>query len=499
MRNYLLSGVALVALMGAAGAADLSYKAPLAPLPSPHTDWSGFYVGLEGGYGFGNQSFDFTGANVFPTGPAGFARDPFAFPGSGSANNNGWLAGGFFGAQKQYGGWVFGIEGDVDATGLKGSFQSTIAAPETVNLVTRVPEFVTTTPVTINQQTLTVNGATVTTPAQIITVNGQNITLPSQALTVQPVTAPVTGTAVIGPQGLVLTATLTGATVANGVPAGTVIPVGSPVPVVLYSGGNLSTNQVNLTTTAPVTVAANGTATFTSGSGGNVRIGGGVGAGINVTTAITTTGGTALVTGTAAVPGQVIITAAQNIVVAGQIIAIPAATLPVVNGTVTVPAFTIPGQMNQVLDANGAAVLQRVLTPTVMTVTRTVAVDTKIDELASLRGRVGYAVWDNVLLYGTGGLALAHASATSTLTQTIGGSAPQVSTSSASGTMLGWALGAGADFKLTQNVFLGVEYLHSDFPKNTFAFVDGNGSGFSLGNDHLKVDAVKARVGFLFN
>jgi hypothetical protein len=41
--------------------------------------------------------------------------------------------------------------------------------------------------------------------------------------------------------------------------------------------------------------------------------------------------------------------------------------------------------------------------------------------------------------------------------------------------------------------------MHYDFPKNSFAFTDGQGSGFSLGNDHMKVDAVKASVGFLFN
>lgn len=136
-------------------------------------------------------------------------------------------------------------------------------------------------------------------------------------------------------------------------------------------------------------------------------------------------------------------------------------------------------------------------------------VDTKIDQLASVRGRVGFTPWDSVLLYGTGGLAIGHASAAANLTQNMGGFtvaglgtfAPttQTFTSSSSGTMFGWAVGAGADFKVTNNVFLGVEYLHYDFPKNTFAFTDGKGSGFSVGNDHLTVDAVKARVGFLFN
>ncbi len=35
--------------------------------------------------------------------------------------HDGWLLGGFFGAQKQWGSWVLGIEGDVDGADMKGS------------------------------------------------------------------------------------------------------------------------------------------------------------------------------------------------------------------------------------------------------------------------------------------------------------------------------------------------------------------------------------------
>jgi len=54
----LISAVSIVALTHVASAADLGarvvYKA-LPPLPPPVQDWSGVYVGLEGGYGWGNQ------------------------------------------------------------------------------------------------------------------------------------------------------------------------------------------------------------------------------------------------------------------------------------------------------------------------------------------------------------------------------------------------------------------------------------------------------------
>lgn len=428
MRKLLLGSVALLALTCAAGAADLAYKAAPHAI-APATDWSGFYVGLEAGYGWGNNTFDtnLDGANVFPTGPAGIQNTPFAFSGTGSANSNGWLAGGFFGAQKQYGGWVFGIEGDIDATGMRNSFRSDVTAPQTLNQISFTQEFVTTTPFTIPAFTL---------PAQNITIPGQTIN--------------VTGTGTVAP-----------------------IPITLPAQTFTVGGQTITVPKQTVMITLPIV--------------GNVPLPGSPFTGpVNIT-----------------LPSQTVTVGGQTITIPGQTITVTGSgTTAAVTITVpaqTIPAVIIPGQKNPVLDANGAPVFQRVLTPTTFDVIRSVAVDTKIDELASLRGRVGYTFWNDVLIYGTGGLALAHASATSTITQTIGTLAPQISSSSASGTMLGWALGAGVDFKVLPNMFVGVEYLHSDFPKNTFAFVDGKGGGFTLGNEHLKVDAVKARVGFLFN
>src|SRR6516162_33888 len=57
----LSSAVSVVALTHMASAADLRVvtKAP-PPLPPPVQDWSGIYVGIEGGYGWGGQD----GGNV---------------------------------------------------------------------------------------------------------------------------------------------------------------------------------------------------------------------------------------------------------------------------------------------------------------------------------------------------------------------------------------------------------------------------------------------------
>ena len=66
MKRLFLAGVALTALAGAAAAADLPpgpapyYKAPVyAP---PAYNWTGFYLGVNGGGGFGSSSWGSTGS-----------------------------------------------------------------------------------------------------------------------------------------------------------------------------------------------------------------------------------------------------------------------------------------------------------------------------------------------------------------------------------------------------------------------------------------------------
>jgi len=73
----------------------------------------------------------------------------------------------------------------------------------------------------------------------------------------------------------------------------------------------------------------------------------------------------------------------------------------------------------------------------------------------SLRARMGVAVTDSVLVYATGG----GAGQRLTVTDAAG---------SASNNMFGWTAGAGADVKLTDNVFGRVEYRYTDFGSKTF-------------------------------
>jgi len=106
MTRALLAGTAaLIALMGQAVAADISRPAPMpakAPPPyvAPYYNWTGFYLGINGGGGWGTSTW--TGAsNGFDT--------------------SGGLVGGTAGYNWQTGPWVLGIETDLDWTNIRGS------------------------------------------------------------------------------------------------------------------------------------------------------------------------------------------------------------------------------------------------------------------------------------------------------------------------------------------------------------------------------------------
>ncbi len=84
----------------------------------------------------------------------------------------------------------------------------------------------------------------------------------------------------------------------------------------------------------------------------------------------------------------------------------------------------------------------------------------------TVRGRVGYA-FNNVLLYGTGGLAFGELDgATFGLSE--------------SHTSVGWTLGAGAEFGLVQNWTAKIEYLFVDLSERPFA-ITTTSNGYHFG------------------
>ena len=104
-----LGAAALAGLVSTASAADMPVKAPIYKAPPVVQNWDGFYVGANVGYSWGRA--DVTNVTA-----------PFAgFPGSPDQNFNGWLGGLQAGRNWQSGSWVYGIEGDFQITGEKGS------------------------------------------------------------------------------------------------------------------------------------------------------------------------------------------------------------------------------------------------------------------------------------------------------------------------------------------------------------------------------------------
>jgi len=104
------AGVTLLAAISA-NAADLPARA-YAPVPvaAQIYNWTGFYVGVNGGYGWGVQDPITLFSNRF---------DRTSF------NVNGGMFGGTMGAQIQQGYVVLGIEGDLDWANIKGTGIST--------------------------------------------------------------------------------------------------------------------------------------------------------------------------------------------------------------------------------------------------------------------------------------------------------------------------------------------------------------------------------------
>jgi outer membrane immunogenic protein len=110
MKKLVAGFFALAALVTAQGAhaADLSvaplYKAPPAVMTQAY-NWTGFYLGVNGGGGWGHSNWDSSADRI---------------------GLSGGVAGGTAGYNWQLGNAVLGLEGDVDWANLKGNSASTL-------------------------------------------------------------------------------------------------------------------------------------------------------------------------------------------------------------------------------------------------------------------------------------------------------------------------------------------------------------------------------------
>ena len=109
----LAAAAAFIASTSLSSAADLPRKGPVAvPAPAPVFSWTGFYIGIHGGAGWGTIE-----STLIDTGGIGIGSFPLS-----SHNANGWLVGGTLGYNWQVNPWlVLGLEGDWTWTNFEGT------------------------------------------------------------------------------------------------------------------------------------------------------------------------------------------------------------------------------------------------------------------------------------------------------------------------------------------------------------------------------------------
>jgi outer membrane immunogenic protein len=81
------------------------------------------------------------------------------------------------------------------------------------------------------------------------------------------------------------------------------------------------------------------------------------------------------------------------------------------------------------------------------------------DWLATVRGRVGFLAVPALLVYGTGGLAVANVKAVYLFTDNFG---PASESAAISTTRYGWTAGAGGEYALMNGWSIKAEYLYAD-------------------------------------
>jgi len=130
-------GLAMIAVVGSAPvwAADLPRPQPVykAPVIAPAPTWAGFYAGGNVGYGWDPASAAFNPSTYVSTIMAPFGGWVDTGPDSGpvalAVHPKGWLGGGQFGYNWQQNSLVYGLEADIDWSGIKDS----TSAPWSVN------------------------------------------------------------------------------------------------------------------------------------------------------------------------------------------------------------------------------------------------------------------------------------------------------------------------------------------------------------------------------
>jgi outer membrane immunogenic protein len=130
MRKIVTAGVGTLTLMltpQVAAAADIpvavAAKAPARALPAPEP-WRGFYIGVHGGYAFGDQAVNFTSASALYAPEIGVT-----IPNALAGRPRGAMAGIQWGTNYQFGSFVLGTASDFAWSDVKRSETFTLIGP----------------------------------------------------------------------------------------------------------------------------------------------------------------------------------------------------------------------------------------------------------------------------------------------------------------------------------------------------------------------------------
>jgi opacity protein-like surface antigen len=123
----------------------------------------------------------------------------------------------------------------------------------------------------------------------------------------------------------------------------------------------------------------------------------------------------------------------------------------------------------------------------------------KTDYLAATRAKVGMA-WDRTLIYAAGGLETGEFDVTSAYVARGAGGSPALGFTDANKLHFGFNVGAGIDYAVTNNVFVGIEYRYLDLGKETYnlgAFTPAGAAAQTVSNSvSMTASEVTARLNF---
>lgn len=132
----------------------------------------------------------------------------------------------------------------------------------------------------------------------------------------------------------------------------------------------------------------------------------------------------------------------------------------------------------------------------------------KVEWFSTLRARLGFTPMERLMVYGTGGLAYGSVKASAAETSALSFNGVNLGTDvwygSKNDNRVGWTLGAGAEYALTNNLSLKAEYLYVDLGKQRFSTVYGGPVAAFVGTPAVRVErdtkfsVVRAGVNYRF-